>query len=89
MTPKASLHQKGFAILESIYQSKEIDAILHEIETVNSTNIATQKNKGLFALRGFFQNVPKALPLAFNTGLKNVINDIFEKKPIHCKIDLL
>jgi ectoine hydroxylase-related dioxygenase (phytanoyl-CoA dioxygenase family) len=67
----------GFTIIDAIYSSAEVEAILAIIEAVDPSNSAFRKTEDLFAIRQFLKEVPQAVPLIFNSSLKKLINNLF------------
>ncbi|KLT68625.1 phytanoyl-CoA dioxygenase family protein [Flavobacterium sp. ABG] len=72
----------GFAIIDKVYNEKEINKIISLIEntTENTTENATfRKSQDLFAIRQFHKEIPKTLDFIFNQNLKDIIENTFGK----------
>jgi ectoine hydroxylase-related dioxygenase (phytanoyl-CoA dioxygenase family) len=72
-----SIATKGFTVIEAIYNSDEIAAILAEINKANTDKSTFRKTDDLFAIRQFLKEVPAVSNLIFNHKLKAVITDLF------------
>ncbi|MDX6188917.1 phytanoyl-CoA dioxygenase family protein [Flavobacterium sp. Fl-318] len=73
---------EGFAIIDKVYNEKEINKIISLIEntTENTTENATfRKSQDLFAIRQFHKEIPKTLDFIFNQNLKDIIENTFGK----------
>jgi hypothetical protein len=73
---KQELIENGFAILDTIYTTEEIDKILNEIEKADSDKETFRKSSDLFAIRQFLKEVPSVIKYIFNDKLKNVIRQL-------------
>lgn len=85
---KDNLSNKGFSIIDGIYNDAEIDSILSCIENADQTNTTFRKSADLFAIRQVVKEIPEILPIVFNDNLKNLIssilgNDYFIVKSIY------
>jgi ectoine hydroxylase-related dioxygenase (phytanoyl-CoA dioxygenase family) len=72
----------GFAIIDKVYNEKEINKIISLIEntTENTTENATfRKSQDLFAIRQFHKEIPETLAFIFNQNLKDIIENTFGK----------
>ncbi|MFH7012678.1 phytanoyl-CoA dioxygenase family protein [Flavobacterium sp. FlaQc-52] len=72
----------GFAIIDKVYNEKEINKIISLIEntTENTTENATfRKSQDLFAIRQFHKEIPETLDFIFNQNLKDIIENTFGK----------
>jgi len=72
-----SILNDGFTIVDAIYTSSEVAAIFTITEAVDPSNPAFRKTEDLFAIRQFLKEVPRAVPLIFNSNLKALINNLF------------
>ncbi|MFH6943934.1 phytanoyl-CoA dioxygenase family protein [Flavobacterium sp. FlaQc-50] len=73
---------EGFAIIDKVYNEKEINKIISLIEntTENTTENATfRKSQDLFAIRQFHKEIPETLDFIFNQNLKDIIENTFGK----------
>lgn len=80
MTYRTEINAEGFAIIDAVYNEKEIDKIISIIEssTENKTENATfRKSQDLFAIRQFHKEIPETLAYIFNQNLKNIIESTF------------
>jgi len=85
------LQDDGFTIIESVYNTIEIEKLntIIAIATTKKANSLTfRKHKDLFAIRQFINEVPETLPIIFNTKLKEAIlkflgDDFFIIKSIY------
>lgn len=73
---KDNLSNKGFSIVDGIYNDIEIDSILSCIENADQTNTTFRKSADLFAIRQVVKEIPEILPIVFNDNLKNLISNI-------------
>ncbi|MDB5088044.1 MAG: hypothetical protein JWR09_2038 [Mucilaginibacter sp.] len=67
----------GFTILNDIYTTNEIDAIIATINKADQSNPTFRKTDDLFAIRQFFKGVPVVKELIFNAKLKSLIQNLF------------
>lgn len=74
---KSQLDEKGFSLVENIYSTEEIKAIISIIETKDNNNKTFRKSEDLFAIRQFHKEVPEVLPIIFNNNFKNLVQTIF------------
>ena len=70
------LHNKGFSIIDGIYNDAEIDSILSCIENADQTNTTFRKSADLFAIRQVVNEIPEILPFVFNDNLQRLISNI-------------
>lgn len=64
---------KGFAIIDNVYSSEEVDALVSCIERANPERDTFRRSQQLFAIRQFLKEVPDALPLIFNGKLREIL----------------
>jgi len=76
-TIKRAIANDGFAIIENIYTTNEIDTILLAITQAGIINPAYGKTPGLFAIRRFLKEVPEAVHAIFTSKLQAVITGLF------------
>jgi len=74
---KDNLYNKGFSIVDGIYNDLEIESILNSISNADQTNSTFRKSVDLFAIRQVVKEIPGILPIVFNENLKNLISNIF------------
>ena len=79
---KMNIHLKnitadGFTVAEDIFNTDEINTILHKIAEVGTNKPTFRKSEELFAIRQFLIEVPAVHPDIFNDRLKAIINDLF------------
>ncbi|NHN25714.1 phytanoyl-CoA dioxygenase family protein [Flavobacterium jejuense] len=70
----------GYAIVEGVFSSNEIEAIRKEIERESDSSKETfRKSKDLFAIRQFLKEIHSVEKLLFNATLKNILENFFDK----------
>ncbi len=69
--------QEGFAIIERIYSSAEIEQIITIINQADKSTSTFRKSTGLFAIRQFLKEIPESIPLVFNHNLKTIVSELF------------
>lgn len=67
-------HEKGFAIIDDVYSSEEIEAIACCIRQANTERFTFRRSQQLFAIRQFLKEVPDALRLILNTKLRKILS---------------
>ncbi|MFC0516566.1 phytanoyl-CoA dioxygenase family protein [Mucilaginibacter angelicae] len=67
----------GFTVIDDIYTSVEVNAIINAIESADKTGPLFRQTDDVFAIRQFLKAVPHVSPLLFNERLKSVISNIF------------
>lgn len=85
---KDNLFDKGFSIVNGIYNDTEIESIISCINNADHTNTTFRKSVDLFAIRQVIKENPEILPIVFNEKLQNLIlnilgNDYFIVKSIY------
>lgn len=75
--PKKELEEQGFVIVHNIYANNEINALIQVLKSLDSENENFRKNKDIFAIRQFLQEVPEIQNLIFNNTLKHLVNTYF------------
>lgn len=73
---KDNLSNKGFSIVDGIYNDIEINSILSCIENADQNKTTFRKLADLFAIRQVVKEIPEILPIVFNDNLKNLISNI-------------
>jgi ectoine hydroxylase-related dioxygenase (phytanoyl-CoA dioxygenase family) len=71
------ISNKGFTIVENIYTSAEIEAVIAIINQADQSNPTFRKTNDLFAIRQFLKEIPGIKQLIFNDKLKAQINNLF------------
>jgi ectoine hydroxylase-related dioxygenase (phytanoyl-CoA dioxygenase family) len=74
---KEKLSSDGFAIIDDVFTTEEINQILKAISQVDTTRPTFRKTNHLFAIRQFLKEVPATRTLIFTDKLKAVISDVF------------
>jgi ectoine hydroxylase-related dioxygenase (phytanoyl-CoA dioxygenase family) len=67
------LLENGFAIVENIFTANEIETILQIIDNQQETNIVSQSNGDLFAIRCFLKQYSELQPILRNDKLQTLI----------------
>ncbi|MDI9364269.1 MAG: phytanoyl-CoA dioxygenase family protein [Flavobacterium sp.] len=73
----ATIANKGFATVEAVCSSNEIDSLLQVLAQINSHKANFKKTTNLFAIRQFLKEVPTAIPLIFTPTLTTIISEVF------------
>jgi len=71
---------EGYAIIENVYDNKEIENIISAIENVTKreTEKSTfRQSQDLFAIRQFHKEIPESLEYIFNNKLNQIIRSNF------------
>lgn len=66
----------GFAIIENIYTSEEIEKISEQINRANSDKETFRKSADLFAIRQFLKEVSATIDTIFNGNLRSVLKQV-------------
>jgi len=74
---KEQIESRGYAIIEDVYSSEEIDKLIDLLNQVDSASPTFRKSRDLFAIRQFLKEVPEILPLVFSDTLKKLIRELF------------
>jgi ectoine hydroxylase-related dioxygenase (phytanoyl-CoA dioxygenase family) len=74
---KKNLTSLGFAVVDNIYSSEEINQIAHAISSVDSSCETFRKSEDLFAIRQFLKEIPEVTELVFNDNLVALLNTVF------------
>jgi ectoine hydroxylase-related dioxygenase (phytanoyl-CoA dioxygenase family) len=69
--------QHGFTILNELYNTDEVDAMIEALEQADQNKATFRKSTDLFAIRQCLKEIPSIVPLVFNDRLKKLINDVF------------
>lgn len=70
----------GFATIDNIYTTEEVENILEQISQANSDKETFRKSADLFAIRQFLKEVPAAVDTIFNDNLKSILTQLFGDK---------
>lgn len=73
MKHRQDLLDKGFAIVDDIYTTDEVQKILEAIEHTDTSKDTFRKSNDLFAIRQFLKEVPATFELIFTDRLKDLI----------------
>jgi hypothetical protein len=74
---RSELAGNGFAIINNIYTTEEIQNILDSIDNADTSKDTFRKSNDLFAIRQFLKEVPAAFDRVFTDNLKSVVREIF------------
>lgn len=74
---KHSFEDYGFIVVNDVFDSVELAAILNAINGVDKTKSTFRKTNDLFAIRQVLKEVPELSNLVFNQSLKSLIRDVF------------
>ncbi len=74
---KEKLKSDGFAIIDTVFTTEEINSILQTISQVDTTKPTFRKTNDLFAIRQFLKEVPATFNLIFNERLNSIISQVF------------
>lgn len=85
---KQQLDNDGFAIIDSVFSTDEINKIAAIIDTADNSGDTFRKSSDLFAIRQFLKEIPETKATIFNDRLKELIrglfgNDYFPVKSIY------
>jgi hypothetical protein len=67
----------GFAVIDAVFTTEEVNAILHAIAQVDTSRPTFRKTADLFAIRQFLKEVPPAKELIFTDPLITIISQLF------------
>jgi ectoine hydroxylase-related dioxygenase (phytanoyl-CoA dioxygenase family) len=74
---KAEIESLGFAIVENVLSSTEIEAILHTINKASIDKPTCRKTTELFAIRQFLKEIPEVLPFVIVQRIKDIMEQVF------------
>jgi ectoine hydroxylase-related dioxygenase (phytanoyl-CoA dioxygenase family) len=77
MTMNKEIDHTGYSVIPNIYEEREIDELIRQIECVNSDRSTFRRTDDLFAIRQFLKEIPEIIPAVFNEKLKAVITRLF------------
>lgn len=78
---KQQLNENGFAVIEQVFSTAEIQALTDAIEQADSSKTTFRKGTDVFAIRQFLKEVPQALPLIFTAKFQNLVRQLSKA---HC-----
>lgn len=70
-------NEQGFYCVNDIYTQAEVDKLISIIEHSAGLNATFRRSKDLFAIRQFLKEVPEAVEVVFNTGMRQLISNLF------------
>lgn len=73
---KQKIAGDGFAIIEDVFASKDIESLLFTISQADTSKPTFRKTNDLFAIRQFFKEVPAAFDKVFNSKLNTIISNL-------------
>lgn len=74
---KQDITDNGYTIIDDVFSSEEVSAIISCIGNTDTTNAAFRKTNDLFAIRRFLQEVPDAVSYIFTDRFSALTNDLF------------
>lgn len=66
----------GFATIDNIYTTGEVENILQQIDKANTDKATFRKSTDLFAIRQFLKEVPSVLGIVLNDELKAILGEL-------------
>lgn len=78
MDYKHELSDKGFAIVENMYDANELSVISTLINENNSDRETFRKSADLFAIRQFIKEIPGTIDILLNDKLKSILSNLFD-----------
>ena len=77
---KEEVEKSGYSIIDAVFSSNKIEAIIREIEKESNSSRGTfRKSKDLFAIRQFLKEIPSVEKILFNDALKKVLESFLGK----------
>ena len=80
MNTKEEINRDGFAVVENIFTSSEINNLLSVISQADTAKPAFRKSTDLFAIRQFLKEVPAVVAYVFNNKINALITQLFGKE---------
>ena len=74
---KERILSDGFAVIDNVFTTEEINSIIHAISQVDTTKPTFRKTADLFAIRQFLKEVPNTKKLLFTDRLLSIISNLF------------
>ncbi len=72
--------RNGFANLDNIYSTQEVDKLLEIINKNNASKETFRRSDDLFAIRQFLKEIPSTLNIIFNEKLKALLKILLGEK---------
>lgn len=79
LTNKEKLQIDGFAVVDDVYTSKEVNDIINAVNQLEDSSPLYRRSKDLFAIRQFLKQAPETLGLIFSPKLTNLLAQICGK----------
>ena len=76
-TYKSHIEEYGFSVIDKVFSDKEVDKIIHVLNTMDTSRENFRKSEDLFAIRQFLKEIPEIKELIFNDNIKKIIREIF------------
>lgn len=76
---KSSLTKQGFAILDQMFSTIEIDSIISCIEKASAEKGLAESSTNLFAIRQVITKIPELKPLLFTEKFHKILQAVFDK----------
>lgn len=77
---KKDFYTNGFAILDNIYTTDEVEEMLEQVSHANPAKETFRKSADLFAIRQFLKEVPATINTIFNNNLASVLKPLLGDK---------
>ena len=74
---RQEISEKGYAIVEDLFNDSEIENIASIINGTDTSNPTFRKSIDLFAIRQFLKEVPGIAPMIFTDKFNSIINELF------------
>ncbi|WP_158826255.1 phytanoyl-CoA dioxygenase family protein [Mucilaginibacter lacusdianchii] len=74
---KENVRDNGFTVIPDVFSFEEVEALIAQIEAVDTSKATFRKTDDLFAIRQFFKEVPEIGPLVLTQKLQGIINTLF------------
>jgi len=79
MQHQQDISQKGYIIIDDVFNAVEIQQILDLINDADTSNPTFRKSADLFAIRQFLKEIPAVKPIILKSVLTEIIESIFGK----------
>lgn len=73
---KIKIEEDGFSIIHDVFTDEEISQLLTVIEQLTEGNSNFRKNKDLFAIRNFLNEVPEIKPFLWTKDFNDLIDNL-------------
>lgn len=80
MNQTEKLISNGFATIDNIYTTSEVENMLWQISVANTNKETFRKSVELFAIRQFLKEIPAIIDTIFNDNLKAVLKQLLGDK---------